>query len=174
MQKRTVKQLLERWPDLEPAEFKMNALEEYFEEDSRRLENGLVVILAQPEERVSLQDMAEKEEALFKGIWTNRWCTVTEFQVDYGRGRTGVQFRGVYKDGESSVRRFHPDTKWLVKRDSIPKNKPASSEDISATQSHSCLTEGQYRAIAREEAEKALEGFKEGLLKAIGGFFSEA
>ena len=172
--KRTLEEILEIYPDLEPAEFKMNALEEYYEEDSRELENGLMVILAMPEDRVPLEEMVAKEEALYKGLFTNRWCKVTEFRVDYNMERTVVHFRGVYSDGNTSLRIYPPDTKWLVKRNSIPKNKPSLSKPTRDPQSHPCLTEEQYRAIAREEAEKAMRGFTEGFIRKLGGFFSES
>jgi hypothetical protein len=116
-------------------EVTQNALVEYYEPDGSKLENGMVVVLSDPEDRFDpINPMAQV---------TNRWCKVTEIQFYGGSGKDWLEFTGVYEDGQRISRRYKTSVRWMVNRASA--RKPSEKSAVAN------LSEDDVRRIFREE-----------------------
>jgi hypothetical protein len=112
-----------------------NALIEYCEPDGSKLENGMIVVLSDSEDRFDpINPMAQV---------TNRWCGVTELQFYGGSGKAWLEFTGVYEDGQRISRRYKTSVRWMVNRASA--HKPSEKPPVAN------LTENDVRRIVREE-----------------------
>ncbi len=102
------------YPELVEHDAPMNAQTEYWEEDGAKLQNGMRVLVADPEYRGILSQV---NQLLLPGVLAyNRWCTVAKFEESGGF----IQFLGRYDDGTLVPRRYSPTVGWLVKRNSVP------------------------------------------------------
>jgi hypothetical protein len=116
-------------------EVTQNALVEYYEPDGSKLENGMLVVLSDPEDRFDpINPMAQV---------TNRWCKVTELQFYGGSGKDWLEFTGVYEDGQRISRRYKTSVRWMVNRASA--RKPSEKSTVAN------LSEDDVRRIFREE-----------------------
>ncbi len=85
---------------------------------SRKLKDGMVVMLEDPESRI--EAWADDDE--MDTDWVNRdmnvlsrWCRVTDLTPTLH----GMAFVGVYADGFMAARLASPAEGWIVKKDSI-------------------------------------------------------
>lgn len=114
-----------------PRFYRMNPAEDKVLPNGLVLKNGMRVLLECYANRAAdLPPGDLSSVAGEKWNWDvrrlNRWCTVTELQIDPAptdghscHGRS-VRFVGVYDDGEELMRANSWRDAWLVKRDSIP------------------------------------------------------
>lgn len=90
------------------------------------LKNGMVVLIAEPVLRETLNDKGEYSEMKLDNLRTrNRWCTVEDVKVT---DRGHVIFTAIYEDGTKKQRTYSVDWKWYVKKntqsviDGVPAN----------------------------------------------------
>jgi hypothetical protein len=140
--------LFEKYPDIVDADQPMNSHEEYVEYDGAKLEDGMVVLLAEPETKTSFKNLVW-ETQIAGLLETNRWCTVSEVEIwDADPANPFVTFIGIYEDGTKRQRSLPIHYAWLVKKDSVRK----AVGDLEATTQALCaLLDHQATAEARGE-----------------------
>lgn len=146
-----------------PKELLQNALVEYYEPDGSRLENGMVVTLAEPTDRYEVDHK-----------WApvmNSWCTVRDVGISTSvDGTRVVSFIGVHTTGKyEEVPRQHPvSSGWLIKRSMVSRERMVEAKTVSR------LTPDRVAAVLLDKLQgevdmnlKALERFCKGLAEDI-------
>ncbi len=86
--------------------------------NTHNLKNYMVVLLADPNHKMGLNQTLHRECFDFAMV-LNRWCVVSEFEIVNELGFHIAQFRGLYGDETSFIRRGTGSAAWIVKKDSI-------------------------------------------------------
>lgn len=95
---------------------KTNPEEEFLLTDNSFLQNGMVVLIANPHCRASEDDMLA-DWGIHRALEKNRWCKISHLRF-YGSG-TNYQFVGTYDDDTQMIRRGDQSVHWLVKKNSV-------------------------------------------------------
>jgi hypothetical protein len=102
-----------------PKYYQMDPKTEDLLPSSSHLADGMVVLIADPNQRERPEDGA-KDWAFDRLVEKSRWCTVTHLEMFNQKYRpTAYQFIGVYEDGSKRIRMCGKTTGWFVKLDSV-------------------------------------------------------
>lgn len=88
---------------------------------THELKNGMVVVLAEPENKVDVESVSFlrlNTARYYTALKTNRWCQVTKFEAMRTNNST-YTFIGEYVDGTQFARTYARNTVWMVKKESI-------------------------------------------------------
>lgn len=85
--------------------------------DGTCLENGMVVLIANPNERARPETDWSRDWSLDRLNECNRWCKVSKVTVF--PEINVVHFIGTYEDGTQRKRKYSIDESWIVKKDSM-------------------------------------------------------
>lgn len=95
----------------------MDPATEFLVTDSLEIQNGMVVLIESPHEKVHLNIGYNDPEIIFKAHQLNRWAEVSDVMVDLSNET--IRFVGKYDDGMCMSRTHFFSDPWLVKIDSI-------------------------------------------------------
>jgi hypothetical protein len=94
----------------------MNPEKEFLLADSSFLQNGMVVLIADPNYRASEDDM-QADWGIHRALEKNRWCKISHLKF-YASGMN-YQFVGTYDDKTQMIRRGDERVHWFIKKDSV-------------------------------------------------------
>lgn len=94
--------------------------------DAMDLRNGMVVLIADPDERTRPELGNDRDWEMDRLLERNRWCTVSK--IDVSPETNSVYFLATYEDGTQRKRQYSITQAWLAKKDSVESSNRRSEK----------------------------------------------